>query len=396
YVPFIGKDNIVFHCIFFPAMLMSWNDASDHHYIYPENVPANEFLNYEGQKFSKSRGWGIDLKDYLQMFPPDPLRYTLAVNLPETRDTEFYWKDFQARNNNELADIVGNFVNRTLTFAERNFGNKLPPRHGLQKIDEEMVRAISETPRRVGECFDEFRFRDGVQEVMNLARAGNKYFNDSEPWKSLKEERTRCETALNICIQTIRSLAILLNPVLPFSTERIWTMLGLDGRVTDQPWKSAGLLAVPVGHQLGRTEILFTKIDSETITAKLSRLQRVEDNQSKEPVSPMKPIITLEDFSKVDLRVAKVLRCEKVPRSEKLLKLLVDVGGEQREIVAGIAQQYNSQDLIGKAIVVVVNLKPAKLMGHESRGMLLAATGRDGKLAVLTVTEDIESGSVVK
>ncbi|MEE9289095.1 MAG: methionine--tRNA ligase [Bacteroidota bacterium] len=396
YVPFIGKDNIVFHCIFFPAMLMAWNDASDHHYIYPENVPANEFLNYEGQKFSKSRGWGIDLKDYLQMFPPDPLRYTLAVNLPETRDTEFYWKDFQARNNNELADIVGNFVNRTLTFAERNFGNKLPPRHGLQKIDEEMVRAISETPRRVGECFDEFRFRDGVQEVMNLARAGNKYFNDSEPWKSLKEERTRCETALNICIQTIRSLAILLNPVLPFSTERIWTMLGLDGRVTDQPWKSAGLLAVPVGHQLGRTEILFTKIDSETITAKLSRLQRVEDNQSKEPVSPMKPIITLEDFSKVDLRVAKVLRCEKVPRSEKLLKLLVDVGGEQREIVAGIAQQYNSQDLIGKAIVVVVNLKPAKLMGHESRGMLLAATGRDGKLAVLTVTEDIESGSVVK
>ncbi len=396
YVAFIGKDNVVFHCIFFPAMLMSWNDASEEKFIYPENVPANEFLNYEGQKFSKSRGWGVDLKDYLQIFPPDPLRYALAVNLPETRDTDFYWKDFQARNNNELADIVGNFINRTLTFTEKNFNNRVPPRHLLEKLDQEMIRSLSEAPARVGECFDGFQFRDGVQEIMNLARAANKYFNDSEPWRSLKENRKRCETALNICVQTIRALAILLHPVLPFSTERVWSMLALDGKVSGEIWGSAGELAVPEGHRLGKPEILFTKIDDETINAKLNQLRTLEEAQTQRRVKAMKPTITSEEFSKVDLRVAKVLRCEKVPRSEKLLKLLVDLGGEQREVVAGIAQHYQPQDLIGKAIVVVANLKPARLMGLESHGMLLAATGSDGKLVVLTVAGDIEAGSIVK
>lgn len=396
YVPFIGKDNVVFHCIFFPAMLMAWNDVSDDRYIYPENVPANEFFNYEGQKFSKSRGWGIDLKDYLDIFPPDPLRYTLAVNLPETRDTDFYWKDFQARNNNELADIVGNFINRTLTFAEKNFSNRVPLRHEVQKIDEEMVRALSETSKRAGECFDDFQFRDGVQQVMNLARMGNKYFNDSEPWRSLKKDRRRCETSINLCIQAIRSLAILLHPVLPFSTERIWTMLGLSGHVTDQTWDDASTLAIPADHGLGTSEILFTKIDDETISAKLYQLQRADAPRTQRRSLPMKPAVTLEEFSKIDLRVAKVLKCEKVPKSEKLMKLVVDLAGEQREIVAGIALQYQPQDLVGKAVVVVANLKSVKLMGHESRGMLLAAIGNDGKLAVLTVAGDIESGSVVK
>ena len=276
YVAFIGKDNIVFHCIFFPAMLMSWNDATDEQYIYPENVPANEFLNYEGHKFSKSRGWGIDLKDYLRIFPPDPLRYTLAVNLPENRDADFYWKDFQARNNNELADIVGNFVNRALTFTEKNFGGRVPPRHSLHKLDQEMVRALAETQMRGAGCFDEFRFRDGVQEIMNLARAANKYFNDNEPWRSLKEDRERCETTLNLCVQTIRSLAILLYPVVPFSTDRIWSMLALDRGIANQTWQSVGELGVPDGHQLGKPEILFSKIDDEAIKAKLNQLRVTE------------------------------------------------------------------------------------------------------------------------
>ncbi len=395
YIPFIGKDNVVFHCIFFPAMLMAWNDVSDDRFVYPENVPANEFLNYGGQKFSKSRGWGIDLREYLQMFPPDPLRYTLAVNLPESRDTDFYWKDFQARNNNELADILGNFVNRTLTFAEKHFKNTVPPPHGFQKIDEDMVKAMSETCRVAGKLLDEFRFRDGVQEVMNLARAANKYFNDTEPWKSLKENRKRCETTINLSIQLIRSLAILLHPVLAFSTERIWAMLALEGGVSDQNWDEAGTLGVPENHKLGTAEILFTKIDDDAIKAKLAKLQAEKNTPPQERATPMKPQITMDEFNKVDLRVATVLTCEKVPNSKKLLKLLIDVGGEQRTIIAGIAHQYNSEDLVGKTIVVVTNLEPVKLMGHESHGMLLAATGSDGKIVLVTVDGKIESGSAV-
>lgn len=396
YIPFIGKDNVVFHCIFFPAMLMAWNDASRERYVYPDNVPANEFLNYEGEKFSKSRGWGVDLRDFLGMFPPDPLRYTLAVNLPENRDTDFFWKDFQARNNNELADIVGNFVNRTLTFADRHFGNVVPPRNSLEEIDAKMVSALSEAPEKVGACFEEFRFRDGLQEVMNLARAANKYFNDREPWRSVREDRKRCETTLNICIQTIRTLAVLFHPVIPFSSDRIWSMLALDGAVIDQGWESAGTLAVSDRHTLGPSEILFMKVDDGTIDAKLEGLRGQQSKPPQNKLDPMKPTITIDDFNKIDLRVGKVLTCEKVPKTDKLLKLVVDIGPEQREIVAGIAEHYDPKDLIGKSIVVVANLKAARLRGLESHGMLLAATNDHGKLAIVTVAGEVGSGSIVK
>jgi methionyl-tRNA synthetase len=398
YVAFIGKDNVVFHCIVFPAMLMAWNDAHAEKYVLPENVPANEFLNFEGQKFSKSRGIGIDVQDFLAKYPVDPLRYYLAVSLPEYRDSDFYWRDFQARTNNELADILGNFVNRSLAFAERTFGGVVPPRGQLGDHDRLVLEILKGTPVTAGGYYEHYRFRDGLLEVMNLARAANKYFNDSEPWKTAKSDRERCATTVNISIQLARALAILMDPVIPFSSERIWKMLNLDGNVHTQSWDGASELLVPDGHRLRKTEILFTKIEDTVIEVELGSV----GGGQPAPTSPqpkqaeVKPTITIDDFKKVDLRVAKVIQCESVPKSERLLKLQVEVGPEKRQIVAGIAQHYKPEDLVGKSIVVVFNLQPAKLMGQESQGMLLAASDANGKLVFVAPSADIESGSVVK
>ena len=398
YVAFIGKDNVVFHCIVFPAMLMAWNDAHADKYVLPENVPANEFLNFEGQKFSKSRGIGIDVQDFLNKYPVDPLRYYLAVSLPEYRDSDFYWRDFQAKTNNELADILGNFVNRTLAFAERTFGGVVPKRSQLDAHDRQILDILKNTPVTAGEYYEHYRFRDGLLEVMNLARASNKYFNDSEPWKTAKSDKERCATTINISIQLARALAILMEPVIPFSSEKIWKMLNLEGDIHKQAWDEARELLIPESHPLGKTEILFTKIEDTVIEAELKNaaadVPPVPAPGVKQP--DVKSTITIDDFKKIDLRVARVVQCENVPKSEKLLKLQVEVGTEKRQIVAGIAQHYKPEELIGKSVVVVFNLQPAKLMGQESQGMLLAASDNNGKLVFVTPSAEIESGSIVK
>ena len=388
YVAFIGKDNIVFHCIIFPAILMGWNDGEKEKYILPQNVPANEFLNFEGKKFSKSRNWGIDVIDFLKIFQADSLRYMLAANLPELRDTDFTWKEFQSRNNSELADIFGNFINRTFTFVHKNFEGKVPKRGSIDKIDADMLNLISEYPQKISKLFEGYKIKEGVLEIMNLARAGNKYFNDSEPWKTIKSDKERSATTLNICLQTINTLAELFYPVIPFSSEKLFKMLN------SKPikWDDCGKENLKGGHQLGKAEILFEKIEDEMIEKQINQLGKEETIQNPEENN----LISYDDFMKVQLKVAEVLDAEKVEKSEKLLKLQVKIGEEQKQIIAGISKSYKPEELKGKKIVVVANLKPAKLMGQESQGMILAVEDEEGRLQVLSVNESIKSGNRVK
>jgi methionyl-tRNA synthetase len=375
-------------------MLMAWNENSGEKYILPENVPANEFLNFEGQKFSKSRGWGIDVDEFLEEFPADALRYTLTMNLPEARDADFYWKDFQARNNNELADILGNFINRSLTFVHKNFNGAVPALGTLQKIDMELLAQLKSVALTSGGLFEKYRFKDATLEIMNLVRYANKYFNDSEPWKTLKDNPAHCSTTLNLCLQIARSLAILFEPILPFASVKIKNMLNLSLTSSEAGWLSAGELLLKDGHPLGRAEILFAKIEDEVIQKYIQKLP-TQTPSSPEPMK-FKPTITIDDFQKIDFRIAKVLQAERVPKSEKLVKLQVNIGTEQRQIVAGIAQHYKPEDLVGKKIVVIANLTPAKLMGQESNGMLLAASNTEGKLTIVVPQQDIDEGSIVK
>ncbi len=388
YVAFIGKDNVVFHCIVFPAMLMAWNEENEIKYTLPQNVPANEFLNFEGKKFSKSRNWGIDVIDFLNLFPADPLRYTLAANLPESRDTDFYWKEFQARNNNELADILGNFINRTFTFVHKHFEGKVPSRNNLKSIDNEMLQIVSKYPSKVGILFEKYKIKDAVLEVMFLARAGNKYFNDSEPWKTIKSDKEQCAVTINICLQTIYTLAELLSPIIPFSAEKIFSMLNAKPVL----WNEAGLSHLPDGHILNEPEILFTKIDDLVIEAEINKLGK-DGNSINEEASEE---ISIEDFFKVQLKAAQIISAENVAKSNKLLKLQVDTGNGIKQIIAGIAKSYKPEDLIGKKVVVVANLKPAKLMGLESQGMVLAVEKENGDLEVLQLHNGIKNGTKVK
>ena len=386
YIAFIGKDNVVFHCIIFPAMLMAWNDGDKEKYILPQNVPANEFLNFEGKKFSKSRNWGIDVIDFLKIFPPDPLRYTLAANLPETRDTDFYWKEFQLRNNSELADILGNFINRTFTFVHKHFDGKVPAKGKLEKIDEEMVELISGYPAKISGLFDCYKIKDGVTEIMNLARAGNKYFNDSEPWVTIKKDKESCGTTLNICLQTIYTLAGLFSPVIPFSSEKTFKILN----ATPVTWDDLGKENLEANHQLNKAEIIFPKIEDEAIenqVAKLGGKENTEDNDE---------LISIEDFDKIKLKVAEIVEAVNVPKSEKLIKLKVRLGESERQVLAGIAKSYKAEELIGKKVVIVANLKPAKLMGQESQGMVLAVENENGKLNILTVDQNVKNGTRAK
>jgi methionyl-tRNA synthetase len=395
YVAFIGKDNVVFHCIVFPSMLMAWNDGNPTQYVLPENVPANEFLNFEGQKFSKSRGWGIDVQDFLKFFPADMLRYALAVNLPETRDSDFYLKDFQARINNELADITGNFINRTMAFTEKNFEGKVPAVGVMNSLDQEIVKYLTESPGKIGDHYEHYRFREGLMETMNLARAANKYFNDSEPWKSLKSDRDKCATTLHISLQIVRSLAILLEPIVPAMAAKTWELLNLKTALKEEGWDSATELKMAAGNQLNKPEILVNKIEDKQIDEIVKFLEPgVEPAQTL--AIPIKPTITIDDFKKIDLRVAKVLQAERIPKSEKLLKLQVEIGSEKRQVLAGIAQHYKPEDLIGKLIIVVANLQPAKMMGQESQGMILAASNETGTLTLVGLHSDIGTGATVK
>jgi methionyl-tRNA synthetase len=395
YVAFIGKDNVVFHCIVFPAMLMAWNETGREQFLLPENVPANEFLNFEGQKFSKSRGWGIDVDEFLAEFPADSLRYTLTLNLPESRDADFYWKDFQARHNNELADILGNFINRTLVFTHKNFGGSVPAAGVLNDRDRAFIAEIAATPQRAGALIERYKFRDATLEVMNLARAANKYFNDSQPWKLIKEDPSACATALNLCLQAVRTLAILLEPVLPFASTKAWSVLNLAGSPSGAGWQSAGTLELAAGHKLGTPEILITKIEDEAIQKHIDRLPSLVAPPVA-PVAEQKAEITIDDFKKIELRTGVVVAAERVPKSEKLIKVQVNIGTETRQVVAGIGKHYTPEQLVGKTIVVVANLAPAKLMGQESRGMLLAASDDQGNLKVIIPEDVIPPGSQVK
>lgn len=394
-IHFIGKDNIVFHCIVFPAMLMAWNEGrSDEIYVLPDNVPANEFLNLEGKKLSTSRNYAVWLNEYLEKFEPDPLRYALASILPETKDTDFSWKEFQARNNNELADILGNFVNRTLTFAKKNFDNRVPERFELEEIDKELIAKLKEHVDKIANNYENFRIRDGVFETMNLARFANKYFNDTEPWRMIKENPRRASTTINLCLQLVRALAILFEPVLPFSSRKIWEMLNLKDDIVKAGWDSAAELLLESGHQLGEPKILFRKIEDAEIEDEIRKL-KIASGEIVEEKIEFKPQIDIKDFEKIDLRVAEVVECERVKNSEKLLRLKVKIGSEERQIVAGIGKHYKPEELIGKRVVVVANLKPAKLMGIESQGMLLAAV-KDEKLTIITTLDEIDSGSQVR
>ncbi|MCU0413839.1 MAG: methionine--tRNA ligase, partial [Ignavibacteriaceae bacterium] len=388
YIAFIGKDNVVFHTIIFPAILMAWNEGDREKYCLPQNVPANEFLNFEGKKFSKSRGWGIDVDEFLNLFPADLLRYTLAANLPETRDTDFYWKEFQLRNNSELADILGNFINRTFTFVHKHFDSKVPALGKLEKIDEDMVKEIGGYPQRVAELFEKFKIRDGVNEIMNLARDGNKYFNDSEPWVTVKSNREKCGTTLNICLQAIYTLAELFYPVLPFSSQKLFKMLN------SQPvkWKESGKSFLKEGHQINSAEILFPKIEDEVIEEQISKLGSTETAVEKKA----EELISYDDFMKTKLKVAEILSAEKIEKSKKLMKLRVMLDDGERQLIAGIAEHYNPEDLVGKKVVVVANLQPAKLMGEESRGMILAVEKEPGGLQVLVVDDSVKNGTRVK
>ncbi len=390
YVAFIGKDNIVFHCIIFPAMLMAWNDGDKGNYILPQNVPANEFLNFEGKKFSKSRHWGIDVDEFLSIFPADPLRYTLAANLPETRDTDFYWKEFQSRNNNELADILGNFINRTFTFVFKHFEGKVPPKGKPEQIDIEMLGVISRYPQTISSYFESYKIRDGVNEIMNLARGGNKYFNDSEPWKTVKTDKEKCGTTLYVCMQTIYTLCELLSPVLPFTSEKLLKML--NTQFTD--WDKCGEENLKERHKLNNPEILFPKIEDEAIEKQMSRFGAASSGNNGNEIQ--ENIITIEDFMKIQLKTAEVIAAENVSKSDKLLKLKVKLENEERQVIAGIAKDYSPADLIGRKVVIVANLKPAKLMGLESKGMILAVQDDEGKLNVLTVSPNVKNGTRAK
>lgn len=388
YIAFIGKDNIVFHTIIFPAILMAWNAGKKEKYCLPQNVPANEFLNFEGKKFSKSRGWGIDVDEFLNIFPPDPLRYTLAANLPENKDTDFYWKEFQLRNNSELADILGNFINRTFTFVHKHFDGKVPAKGKPEKIDIDMLNEISEYPGRIAELFERYKIKDGVNEMMNLARDGNKYFNDSEPWVTIKSNKEKCGTTLNICLQAIYTLAELFYPVLPFSSEKLFKML--NAKPVD--WRESGKSLLKEGHQINNAEILFPKIEDEVIEEQISKLGHTETRADKKPDE----LISYDDFMKTKLKVAEVLSAEKITKSKKLMKIKVMLDDGERQLVAGIAEHYNPEDLIGKKVVVVANLQPAKLMGEESCGMILAVDKEPNGLQVLIVDDSVKIGTRVK
>lgn len=388
YVAFIGKDNVVFHCIVFPAMLMAWNAGNNEQYVLPQNVPANEFLNFEGQKFSKSRGWGIDVIDFLKLFNADSLRYSLSANAPELRDTDFSWKEFQARHNNELANILGNFVNRTMTFAHKNFEGKVPPLFNLNERDSEMLNVLETYPAKIAELYEHYRFKDAVLETMNLARIANKYFNDSEPWKSIKSDREECSTTINICIQIIYTLAELFTPILPYTSEKIFDLL--NAGPTD--WDSCGRYPLSEGHQIKPAEVIFKKIEDDEI----DKAMAASTGKTEEPIVPATPQIAIEDFQKIELKAGVIIAAERPPKSAKLLKLKVSLGTEVRQVMAGIGQSYTPEEVLHKRVLIVANLKPAKLMGIESQGMLLAGTGPDGKLYIVSPDDAIPAGTIIK
>ena len=390
-VHFIGKDNIVFHCIIFPALL-----HAEGSYILPDNVPANEFLNLEGEKISTSRNWAVWLHEYLDDFPgkEDVLRYTLTANAPETKDNDFTWKDFQARNNNELVAVYGNFVNRAVVLTHKYFDGKVPERDALQPYDREVLDEVKAIKGRVENAIENYRFREALKEVMNVARAGNKYLADTEPWKLFRTDPDRVRTILNIALQLSADMAIIAEPFLPFSSEKLSAMLCMDSR----PWERIGdddLL--PAGHVLNAPQLLFEKIDDEAIAKQLQRLADTKKaNELREhAVQPAKPDVSFDDFSKMDIRVGKVLEAVKVPKTDKLMQLKVDTGIDVRTVVSGVAGHFTPEELVGKQVAVLVNLAPRKIKGIVSQGMVLYAEDADGRLRLVSPEVEGACGSVI-
>ncbi len=393
-VHFIGKDNIVFHCIIFPAMLHAHGG-----YVLPENVPANEFLNLEGDKISTSRNWAVWLHEYLQDFPgkQDVLRYALCATAPETKDNDFTWKDFQARNNSELVAILGNFVNRTLVLTAKYYNGKVPAAHALSDEDRACLEAIQAAPGKLGDFIRRYKFREALFELMNLARLGNKYLADNEPWKKQATDPQRVETILHVSLRITAALARLMEPFLPFTSEKLHGMLNLVHAKWTAAWDETLL---PVGHQLGEAGLLFEKIEDPAIETQVARLQASKAaneaaNAAAPAVSPQKAPTSFDDFQKMDIRIGTILAAERVPKTEKLLKLTVDTGIDQRTVVSGIAAHYDPEKIVGQQVTILVNLEPRKIKGIESQGMILMAENAKGELAFLQPTKAVENGGTI-
>ena len=388
---FIGKDNIVFHCIIFPAIL-----KAEGSYILPDNVPANEFLNLENNKISTSRNWAVWLHEYLEDFPgkQDVLRYVLTANAPEAKDNDFTWKDFQARNNNELVAVLGNFVNRAVVLTHKYFEGQVPEIQGLEPIDQDVLDQLSGYPDKISNTLDQFKFREALSQTMEVARLGNKYLADTEPWKLIKTDQERVKTIMNVSLQVAANLSVLIAPFLPDTARKLTDTLG----IATGNWKDAGrsdLLAS--GQQLSKGALLFEKIEDTEIQKQIDRLMETKEANEKAeetiPVAPLKDEIAFDDFMKMDLRVGEILSAQKVEKSNKLLKITVDTGVDKRTILSGIAKHFSPDEMIGKKVVVLANLAPRKIMGVESQGMLLFAENHDGVLKAVAPDQEAENGA---
>lgn len=392
-INFIGKDNIVFHCIIFPAMLMAYGDG----FQLPDNVPANEFLNLEGNKISTSRNWAVWLHEYLHDFPgkQDVLRYVLTANAPETRDNDFTWSDFQARNNSELVAVFGNFVNRAMVLTGKYFNGEVPARTELLDVDRAAFDEIRVAVKAMTEALDTFHFREALKQAMEIARVGNRYLQETEPWKVSKTDMERTATILNVALQICANLAVAFEPFLPFSSEKLCKMLNLS----DLKWDMLGRDdLLPAGHKLGEPVLLFEKIEDDAIAAQLKRLDDIkkQNELSAWKPEPQQPDVPFDDFLKMDIRVGTVIECDRVPKADKLLRFLIDDGMEKRTIVSGIAKFYKPEDLVGKQVCFVANFAPRKLKGVESQGMILSAQNPDGSLVVISPSAPVIPGSQVK
>ncbi len=402
-VHFIGKDNIVFHCIIFPAMLKAHGD-----FILPDNVPANEFLNLEDEKISTSRNWAVWLHEYLQEFPgqQDVLRYVLTANAPESKDNNFTWKDFQARNNNELVAIFGNFIHRALVLTHKYFDGVIPEAGEHSAYDKQVLQELAGYPERIGESVGKYRFRESVTELVNLARLGNKYLADEEPWKLIKTDPERVKTIMHTALQIAAGLAVLSEPFLPHTSAKLKAMLNIDDRLTARlradlvkiDWQDVTEKPELLhhGYQINKPELLFAKIEDEQIENQLQKLEATKlANAPKNNLMPQKDETTYDDFMKMDLRVGEILTAEKMPKTDKLMVMTVDTGIDKRTIVSGIAQHYKAEELVGRKVTVLANLAPRKLRGVESQGMILLAEDPDGQLVFVTPDDAIGNGSVI-
>jgi methionyl-tRNA synthetase len=387
-IHFIGKDNIVFHCIMFPATLMAHGN-----YVLPKNVPANEFLNLEGKKLSTSRGWAVWLDEYLKDFDADLLRYVLGTTLPETKDSDFSWEDFQNKVNSELADVLGNFVYRTTSFTENYFDGSVPELTNPTDRDRETLAKIKEQKQKISAAYEQFKLREAIAETMNLARIGNKYFTDMEPWQTRKDDLKTCGNTLHVCLQITAALSILFDPILPNKMDELRSELNVVGDIN---WEKVSDSILQSGSKIKKGAILFEKIEDEEIEKQLSKLKErtAENDEESTEYTPLKENMEFDDFVKMDLRAGKILEASAIEKADKLLKIKVDLGFEKRIIVSGISNDFTPDEIVGQKVCVVANLAPKKLMGVESNGMILMAEEEDGALQF--VETDAEPGSVIK